>query len=107
MFTSPPCRFAQSPLIMQPEVMQTLSHPGVLGDNLALHSLGCALGEAGALAQSWHKDNPYLFGADALATSGVASGRATALRYSSRQLAALSPVPWLGGTSTYSHCASS
>jgi ectoine hydroxylase-related dioxygenase (phytanoyl-CoA dioxygenase family) len=65
-----PKTFAHEDLIMDQDVMNILLKRNILGHRMVLHSLGAALAEPGAEAQTWHNDDDYLF-SDLFGISGI------------------------------------
>jgi len=68
----PPRNLVTSDIFAHPIIMQILSSPTILGDDLIVNHIGNINAEAGAQAQGWHADGVHLQGDDSLQDFGVA-----------------------------------
>ena len=59
-------------LVMNPSVLSILSHKTLLGDSMNLMSGGINVASPGAVGQSWHEDERYIFEEDSFDVLGIA-----------------------------------
>eukprot|EP00977_Amphora_coffeiformis_P028868 scaffold37600_cov176-Amphora_coffeaeformis.AAC.2 len=66
-----PENLAHPYIISNRKIIEIIMHDPILGPDLALHSLGVALGDSGANPQDFHADSDSLFGDQLYQTAGV------------------------------------
>eukprot|EP00934_Nitzschia_sp_Nitz4_P008210 Nitzschia sp. Nitz4//scaffold175_size95217//6965//8575//NITZ4_004716-RA/size95217-processed-gene-0.40-mRNA-1//-1//CDS//3329538918//8200//frame0 len=68
-----PEHLAMADIVANPQVLEILRHPKILGPGLLLHSLGTVVTEPGAPHQGWHEEDNYIFGTeDSMENFGIA-----------------------------------